>query len=976
VKKPDTKLRTLFIVVSMMAVLSSFIGGYLYYSALSKSLKQRAYIEAEERLNELGHNIDSYLEWSLLSIRSLAGIKELRQSVLTGDMDVIAEANIILDQFQEDLKLSVCYLMNGSGNTIASSNRKTSDSFVGKNYGFRPYFTQAMQGIPVVYMALGVTSKKRGLYYSHPVYGTEKANPLGVAVIKAPIELIEKDFMQPRQGIVMLTDPHGVVFVSNRTDWLYHLLWKVSPEKISAIISTRQFGPGPWNWTGMKKMGKDKAVDDLGNEYSIHSQELANYPEWHLVYLHSNEFAEKITAPLRKSVGAVVLVLCGIFGLIVFFLYVKANTSIVQRKEMEERLQGNEDNLNKAQQIAHIGNWNWNIKTNRISGSYEFYQISGLSPPEFDIGFGAYQKCIHPHDLEPLKQLIERALKEKKPYNSEYRIVRPDNDIRIVHEQGEVLLDANGNPVTIFGTIQDITQRKESEDILRQSEEKYRTMIQRSNDMIWTIDKTGKFTFFNEQTEKASGLRLDEWIGKSLIPLTVDEDLPMIKEVFQKSIKGESLQYELRFKKQNQELLTISVNTAPIFKNGKVNEILSFGRDITEQKNSEKEKMRLETHLQQAQKMESIGTLAGGIAHDFNNILSSIFGYSQLAEIHINQPEKAKEYINKLVKGAQRASALIQQILTFSRQSEFEKQPLSVFLYVKEALTLLRSSIPSNIEIKENILSKAKVMADPTQIHQVVMNLCTNAYHAMSDTGGVLTVELQDIEIPEPENNAEINISAGKYIKLQVSDTGHGIDKKNLGRIFDPYFTTKEIGKGTGLGLAVVAGIIEKQNGFIRLFSEVGSGSRFQVFWPRIEQNGSPDVSEKKKTDMFMGTEKIMLVDDEPDILDTLQAILERQGYGITTFKDGASALQSFGEDPDKFDLIITDMTMPRMAGDELSVEVLKIRKDMTIILCTGYSENISEDKARKIGISEYVQKPITAQSLSYLIREVLDKNK
>jgi CheY-like chemotaxis protein len=326
------------------------------------------------------------------------------------------------------------------------------------------------------------------------------------------------------------------------------------------------------------------------------------------------------------------------------------------------------------------------------------------------------------------------------------------------------------------------------------------------------------------------------------------------------------------------------------------------------------------------------------------------------------------------VKSGQRAAALIRQILTFSKQSEFKKHPLSVYIILKETLKLIRSSIPSNISIKENIFSKAMIIADPTQIHQVIMNLCTNAYQAMSNAEGLLTVGLDEIEIFEQKNFPGPEILKGNYIRLEIIDTGPGINKKNMERIFDPYFTTKETGKGTGLGLAVVDGIVKKQKGFIKAYSKAGHGSKFQVFWPIIEQSIVPEAFVKKETDLFTGTETIMLVDDEADILKTLQIFLQRRGYKIQMFNDGKSALKAFIESPQQFDLIVTDMTMPHMTGDKLSREIFKIRKDMPIILCTGYSETFSENKARKIGICKYVQKPITGSDLAALIREVLDK--
>jgi signal transduction histidine kinase/CheY-like chemotaxis protein len=384
---------------------------------------------------------------------------------------------------------------------------------------------------------------------------------------------------------------------------------------------------------------------------------------------------------------------------------------------------------------------------------------------------------------------------------------------------------------------------------------------------------------------------------------------------------------------------------------------------------SEQQRHKLEEQLRQAYKMEAIGTLAGGIAHDFNNILSGIFGYAQLAEMNIHDHEKAKKYLGQIVKGGQRASALVQQILTFSRQAEHQKIPIKVSVILKEALKLLRSSIPTSIEIQQEIVSTARIMADPTQIHQVIMNLCTNAYQAMDDTGGVLAVGLHEIE--NPDNSP--GDMPGKYLVLEISDTGGGIEEKNLKRIFDPYFTTKEVGKGTGLGLSMVDGIVKKHNGRISVESRPGKGTRFQVFWPMVEQTIESPVPEESKQLQTRGTEQILLVDDEIGILDSLEKILSRQGYRVSAFSEAVSALEMFKKQPDQFDLVITDMTMPKMTGDRLSAEILSVRKDMPIILFTGYNDKISKEKALTLGIRKYLQKPATGHELHAAIREILD---
>ena len=336
-KKINPDLRTLFLVLSLMAVLSFAFGGYLYYSAVKKSLFEAVHQKAEEQVYDLRNEIDSYKIWSLKSVKFLSNLKEIKQSVIKGDKASLIEANEILDHFRDDLNVSVCYLIDNSGKTIASTNRDTAKSFVGKNYGFRPYFKQAMQGDPSVYMALGVTSKKRGIYFSHPVYGKNKDKPLGVVVIKGSIEMIEKQFDKNFDGIALMTDPHGVIFVSSRKDWLYNFLWKASSQTILDLTKSKQFGTGPWNWTGMKIFDKENAVDDLGNKYRIHQQPLAMYPGWHLTILHSrNKLIKKITDPLSKTVGMSGFLLFVCFGLIVLLLFRKANTEIVQRKKAEK----------------------------------------------------------------------------------------------------------------------------------------------------------------------------------------------------------------------------------------------------------------------------------------------------------------------------------------------------------------------------------------------------------------------------------------------------------------------------------------------------------------------------------------------------------------------------------------------------------------------------------------------------------------
>ncbi len=448
-----------------------------------------------------------------------------------------------------------------------------------------------------------------------------------------------------------------------------------------------------------------------------------------------------------------------------------------------------------------------------------------------------------------------------------------------------------------------------------------------------------------------------------------------IKDAVQRALKGELVRMETTNMAGTGELRNIDFSIKPVFNTAdQIEFIIVEGRDITNLKRAESERRYLAVQLEKSQRMEAIGTLAGGIAHDFNNILSSIFGYTQLAQMTIDNPDKAKKYLSQIEKGAQRAAGLVQQILTFSRQNELKKQPLKIHLVIKEALKLLRSSIPTTIDIQLKIESKAMVMADPTQIHQVIMNLCTNAYHSMLETGGILMVQLQDIS-PDDSLNQPVELkSSSSYLRLQVKDTGHGMDPTTLKKAFDPYFTTKEVGKGTGFGLALVHAIVEEHSGIIHVESKPGVGSHFLIYLPVVERESSENKKLENTTEEPSGgSETIMVVDDEEDILEFTTHLLERFGYEVISFKNGEEALIQFQLDPDHINLIITDMTMPRMTGYELAKKVLHTRNRMPIILCTGYNETVTKRHAMKIGISRYLQKPIQNNSLLVTIRELLD---
>ena len=399
---------------------------------------------------------------------------------------------------------------------------------------------------------------------------------------------------------------------------------------------------------------------------------------------------------------------------------------------------------------------------------------------------------------------------------------------------------------------------------------------------------------------------------------------------------------------------------------------LQIATDISRIKDLEKESLRIQAQLQQAQKMEAIGTLAGGIAHDFNNILSAVIGYTEIVLAEVSEGTSQHRNLQEVLKAGNRARDLVNQILMFSRQTEKELKPVQINQIVIEALKLLRASLPTTIRIEPDLRSNSAVLADSTQIHQVMMNLCTNAAHAMREKGGRLKIELSDIELDGRHIEQHPFLSAGSYIKLRVSDTGHGMEKKIADRIFDPFYTTKDRGEGTGMGLAVVLGIVKSHGGTITVESSIGQGSCFEVLLPAIGHE--PDTEFRPKVVMPSGTEHILFIDDEKSLVDLGFQILERLGYDVTTRTSSIEALELFMDQPDKFDLVITDTTMPNMTGDQLAVKLMEIREDIPVILCTGYSERISRDKAQEVGIKEFVLKPIIMSDMALTVRKVLDE--
>lgn len=528
------------------------------------------------------------------------------------------------------------------------------------------------------------------------------------------------------------------------------------------------------------------------------------------------------------------------------------------------------------------------------------------------------------------------------------------NTIPIFGEDGKVSM--------IVEQLQDITERRDNEAELR----RLASAIHHVAETIVITDNNGNIKYANPSFEQTTGFSCREVLGKNpnILKSGVQED-SFYKELWQTITSGETWYGRMVNRKKDGSLFTEDVSISPVGDdNGRIIEFVAVKRDITNELN-------LEAQLFQAQKMEAIGSLAGGIAHDFNNILFPMMGYGEMLQMDLPEDSFLQDYVLEILRASKRAKALVQQILAFSRQSDHEKAAVRIQSILNEVIRFSRASLPSTITVKTSLDKKCRpVLADPNQIHQVAMNLITNALHAMEEKGGDLCVSLREVFIEEDMMPVS-PLPRGFYAHLAISDTGCGIDPSIQDKIFNPYFTTKEKGKGTGIGLAVVHGIVKSHGGSIELKSEPHKGTTFDIFLPCIKEDGG-EIHRDTIIPASGGDERILVVDDEEPIARMLRQILERLGHSVTVRTSSIEAFQLFKDNPERFDLIITDMTMPGMTGDRLSMEIKKIRPNMPIIICTGFSEKINEEIARSMGIDGYVFKPVLQNELTAMIRSVL----
>ncbi|MCE5244015.1 MAG: response regulator [Desulfobacteraceae bacterium] len=601
---------------------------------------------------------------------------------------------------------------------------------------------------------------------------------------------------------------------------------------------------------------------------------------------------------------------------------------------------------------------------------FVFYTATYTDPKDRDFGLslGADRYLVKPLEPDCLMRLIREILdldrggvREPGGDVEEADYLRSHNEalIRKLEAKMAQLEEANGR------LRQEVEERRQAETRLQ----RLHAAMENAVECVVISDVFGTVEYVNPAFEKSTGFSRYEMTGRSAgRGESAGEEEEFLRRLWNVSRTGGAERGQLQYSRADGQRIEFETVVSPIFDaDGELTGYVSILRDITE-------KRKMEEQLRQAQKMEAIGTLAGGIAHDFNNILSIIFGYVDLLSAEVDEGSDAWQNLRAVLTACDRARNLVGQILTFSRKAERMLVPTDLCMLLKEDAKLLRAALPSTIQIRMRLGTpeEAMVLGDPVQLHQMILNLATNALHSMRQRGGLLEVALREVEVGEQEAQRHPDLAAGRFWLLAVSDTGTGMDEATAARIFEPFFTTKTPGEGTGLGLSVVHGIVQGHGGAIAVDSEVGRGSTFSVYLPVAETEGLP-AWENDRASLPGGSERILFVDDEVRVADVGERMLRRFGYQVTTDLSGVAALETFRANPFAFDLVITDQTMPYLTGRDLAVEILGIRPDLPIILCTGFSPDVQEEEAVP-GIRKVLIKPLSMKRLVLAVREVLDE--
>jgi PAS domain S-box-containing protein len=651
---------------------------------------------------------------------------------------------------------------------------------------------------------------------------------------------------------------------------------------------------------------------------------------------------------------------------------------ITSRRLAETALRASEERLNLAMLAANIGTWDWVIETNEVTWSKKVENLFGIKDGAFDGTYEMYMSLIHPDDRDHTQFAVNAALGGKvSPFHVLHRVVVPSGDTRYLEAIGEVIRDDSGKPTRMIGVVTDSTDRELADRQLRKEKETAQMYLDIVGTLMVAIDRNRKVKLINRRGCEILGYDEKDIIGEdwfdNFVPELIRDE---VAEAFDQLMAGdlEPAEYYENpvITESGEQRLIAWHNTMIRDDDGEIVGTMSSGADVTDRRQAERVKTELEDQLQHSQRMETIGTLAAGIAHDFNNILSPILGYTDMAIEDSGDNKAVREDLERVLEAAHRAKELVEQILLFSKNVGREASPIHLHFIIREGLKFVRASLPTTIEIQQNVnIDSGVVKANSPQIHQVLVNLCTNAAHAMRDTGGTLRIELEPFQIDDKMAESNAHLHVGPYTRLRVIDTGRGMDEGTLERVFEPFFSTKDDGESTGLGLSVVHGIIMNHGGEISVESEPDKGTTVTVYLPHAEK--VEEVLEEVVD--VTGNERVLFVDDEPEIVKLGRRMLERLGYTVTTAANGEEAITLLKKSPEDFDILVSDQTMPHGTGLALTEQIRENRRDLPIVLMTGYSDMITPEKIEQLEISGLIMKPLAGKRLGAAIRKALDNN-
>lgn len=636
---------------------------------------------------------------------------------------------------------------------------------------------------------------------------------------------------------------------------------------------------------------------------------------------------------------------------------------ITERRRMEEALRASEAEFRASFLSTAVGQ----VQADPVSGRYlrvnpKFCEITGYTEEEL-LGMTFYQ-LTHPADRSADTAAHRRMVSgEMAQLDREKRYLRKDGRPVWVSINATLIHDEAGRPVRTLAVIQDITERKRADAARLSAEAKFRRLVEQSLTGIYVI-QDDRLVYANPKMEEILGYTAQELAARPLLDFIAEDDRPTVQQNIRRRLDGsvDDVHYSLRMRRKDGATVHVEAHGGRAEYNGRA-AILGALLDVSDRKN-------LEDKLLQSQKMEAVGQLAGGIAHDFNNLLTAILGNVRLAMDDLPSDHPAMESVQEIEIASTRAVDLVRRILTFSRQQPAEREAVAFRVIVEEALKLLRATLPASIEIRAQFAGSPTVLADATQIHQVIMNLGTNASHAMKGRG-VIEVSISTVEFTAEEARASAELNEGRYVRLSVQDDGCGMDQATAARVFEPFFTTKPLGEGTGLGLSVVHGIMKNHDGAITVYSEPGKGTIFHLYFP-VHGGAIKAVPFTARQAVRGSGEHILFVDDEEQLVVLASEMLERLGYRVSAFSRPRQALAAFQADPKSFDLVVSDLSMPEMIGPELALEILRIRPEIPIVIATGYIRPEDTERVRAVGARALVLKPNTVEEMAPMFHRIL----